>query len=534
MWGLLRAYDANRPAKLLTTLPNTPPMKEEYSTCPKTLLPGAVRRTFNITAVTAQQALAVTTPAPAKGRIVFNDRDPKNVLSAPSGIMYVRNEDLDAGKLKDGVPVEPLILRANAGDCIVVKLTNALDPYADVFKTQLPYTQPLGGQTLADVVAGKPLPKDTLPNVLAVAPSKSVGLHPQLLSYDAATSTGINVGYNSKNQVSQLAKFGETVQYEWFAGKTKRLPDGTLERKAVEFGSLNLFPSDPMFQHFNGLFGAMVIEPANSKWECGEASNLRSCDPPPTGAPSVLPPTSRASATVTLADGSYFREFVLMTSDYINISPSLSYGPTKPDGTRPVIAATPNNTSAVNYRTEPRSLRFAFNAARDFSCMLSNQLVSSDPVTPIFTAKLGDPVRFRMTHPFGLGTSQVFTVHGHVWQRNPYVKDSTQIGSNRLSQWLGSRDNHGSTDHFDLTIDKAGGEGNQPGDYLYTVFLPGQAQLGPWGIFRVGEPNTTLDPNARCKVIPPSTGTPYVIPPQPDRDMLIRKPISDSSIKDKP
>ncbi|HVQ39123.1 MAG TPA: hypothetical protein VMS31_16410, partial [Pyrinomonadaceae bacterium] len=336
-------------------------------------------------------------------------------------------------------------------------------------------------------------------------------------------------GYNSKGQVNQVAKPGETVTYRWFAGKVERDPSGMLKHTPVEFGSLNLFPSDPMFQHYNGLFGAMVIEPAGSTWQCGEATNPGSCDP----SPSVPPPTSRASATVKLADGSFFREFVLMTSDDIKISPSLSYGAKSPDGTRPVIAVNPANTSSVNYRTEPRSLRFAFNATRDFSCMLSNQLVNSEPVTPIFTANPGDPVRFRMTHPFGLGTSQVFSVHGHVWQRNPYTNHSKEIGKNRLSQWLGSRDNHGSTDHFDLTIDKAGGEAKQPGDYLYTVFLPGQAQLGAWGIFRVGNPNTSMAPNARCPVIPPSSDASYVVPKQSDLDMLIRKPISDPS-KDKP
>ena len=89
-----------------------------------------------------------------------------------------------------------------------------------------------------------------------------------------------------------------------------------------------------------------------------------------------------------------------------------------------------------------------------------------DPKTPIFTANIGDQVRFRMTHPLGTGDSQVFTIHGHSWQRNPYQKNSLIIGSNNLSQWLGSRDNHGSSDHFDLVIDKAGGTFGNAGDYL--------------------------------------------------------------------
>ena len=77
-----------------------------------------------------------------------------------------------------------------------------------------------------------------------------------------------------------------------------------------------------------------------------------------------------------------------------------------------------------------------------------------------------------MTHPLGTGNSEVFTIHGHNWQRNPYQNNSTIIASNNLSQWMGSRDNHGSTDHFDLVIQKAGGTFNRPGDYLYTAYLP--------------------------------------------------------------
>ena len=100
-----------------------------------------------------------------------------------------------------------------------------------------------------------------------------------------------------------------------------------------------------------------------------------------------------------------------------------------------------------------------------------------------------------MTHPMGTGDSQVFTVHGHNWQRNPYQKNSLIIGNNNLSQWLGSRDNHGSSDHFDLVIDKAGGTFGRQGDYLYTAYLPDQAALGAWGVFRVGNPGT---PAAEC------------------------------------
>lgn len=155
--------------------------------------------------------------------------------------------------------------------------------------------------------------------------------------------------------------------------------------------------------------------------------------------------------------------------------------------------------------------------------MLSNQLLqpSQDPQTPIFRADVGDSVRFRLTHPFGTGTSQVFSLHGHVWQRNPYTNDSTTIGDNKLTQWIGSRDNHGATDHFDLVVDKAGGEFGQAGDYLYSVFQPLQARQGPWGIFRVGNTSGTGAINGACKpVIKPG----YVPPkPKDDLDRFVRQ-----------
>jgi hypothetical protein len=86
------------------------------------------------------------------------------------------------------------------------------------------------------------------------------------------------------------------------------------------------------------------------------------------------------------------------------------------------------------------------------------------------------------------------------------------MGSNSLSQWIGSRDNHGSTDHFDIIVDKAGGEGGRGGDYLYTAFLPGQANAGAWGIFRVGNNPGPQTPNAACTQ---PAAQPVVIPRAP-------------------
>ena len=198
----------------------------------------------------------------------------QKLLLNPVGVLYVRSEDLDpGGKLKAGVPVEPLILRANAGDCIEVNLTNALDPSSQVFTEQFTMASPFN--------------RAPFPNQM----SDLVGLHPQLLSYDSARSNGMNIGWNAQGQPSQLAAFGQPVKYQWYAGKIERNAGGNVDHTPVEFGSLNLFPSDQIFQNFNGLFGQMIIEPAGSTWECDGAGGPGNCDPSPGAAP-----TTRASA----------------------------------------------------------------------------------------------------------------------------------------------------------------------------------------------------------------------------------------------
>ena len=146
----------------------------------------------------------------------------------------------------------------------------------------------------------------------------------------------------------------------------------------------------------------------------------------------------------------------------------------------------------------------------------------NEPQTPLFTAGIGDAVRFRMMHPFGTGTSQVFTLHGHAWQRNPYRTDSKTIGDQNLSQWLGSRDNHGSTDHFELVVNKAGGEWARPGDYLYTVFIPNQQGAGAWGVFRVG-PKGSSQATPACN---PASPTQQYPAPGRAEERFIRQPVN--------
>ena len=298
--------------------------------------------------MSSQKALSGQPQSP--GELVFNSRgcqarvEPGNI-STLHGVMYVRSEDLDSnGVLKPGVKVEPLILRANAGDCIDVNLTNKIDPSSRVFQHNFKWPAPF------NITVPQTSATDGTVQVPAYNSKMSsyVGLHPQLLSYDAATSFGMNVGWNSKGRADQFANFNETVKYRWYAGTISRTNNGTLSYTPVEFGSLDLLPSDPMFQHPNGVFGQMIIEPPGSKWQCGDPTALGSCD----GGGTV----SRASATVTLPTGVRFREFSIMLSDAI-------------------VSSAPTPINAINYSTEPASARFA-TGGTDVSCMTSNTLAA--------------------------------------------------------------------------------------------------------------------------------------------------------------
>ncbi|HEU4386218.1 MAG TPA: copper oxidase, partial [Blastocatellia bacterium] len=231
LWGLMRIYQGVRTD--LGTLPNnpngrtpTPTNQADFSgICPRT----APSRNFDVTAVLARDALP-------NGRLVYNPRtnlgpnNPAGPLNDPTAILYVQTGDLDGlGRLRAGVPIEPLILRANAGDCINVTLRNRLDD---------PMPDRDGFNTLPMIV-------DNF-NANQIRPSRRVGLHPQLLAYDmsgtddsttAIKGDGTDVGFNAL----QTGNIGQTITYKWYAGDVT-MSGSQLVATPIEFGAANLMP----------------------------------------------------------------------------------------------------------------------------------------------------------------------------------------------------------------------------------------------------------------------------------------------------
>jgi manganese oxidase len=448
LWGIMRAYNSTQPD--LQPLPNNPnghgPAVSNpgdfNGVCPKT----APVRNFDITAVTAQAALP-------GGTLVYNSRaNQGGQLHDPTAIMFVRSSDLDpTGKLLTAAPVEPLVLRANAGDCINVTLSNNLPgapPDLDGFNT------------LPMIVEHF--------NANQVRPSSEVGLHPQLLHYDVTRSNGINVGLNPV----QTAGSGLRTTYQWYAGTLAiDSTTGAGTAQPVEFGATNLVSSDPVKHSNKGAIGALVIEPQGSTW--------------------IEDAASRAQATVTDMNGRSFREFVLIFQNDVNLRFA--------DGSAvPNLAGEEDNEDtgqkAFNYRTEPIWKRMGYSPdtplettrSFDYTNVLSNSQVGGDPVTPVFTARAGQSVRFRVLMPGGHSRNNVFNLHGHIWEEEPYSGGSTALGANPLSEWKGTQYGVGAGSHFDFLLKHgAGGAFAVPGDYLYRTSQSFQFDGGLWGIFRV-------------------------------------------------
>lgn len=150
---------------------------------------------------------------------------------------------------------------------------------------------------------------------------------------------------------------------------------------------------------------------------------------------------------------------------------------------------------AINYRTEPLWKRMQFAPGTllantdDFSNwnnVLSNSKVGGDPKTPVFTVTPAKAIRFRVLQPGGHSRNIIFDLHGHVWDREPYILNSTRIGRNGFSMWEGARMGIGATNHFDAVIrNGAGGRFAVLGDYLFRDHGSFGLAEGLWGILRV-------------------------------------------------
>ncbi|MDI3467284.1 MAG: hypothetical protein OJF50_006105 [Nitrospira sp.] len=432
-------------------------------------------------------------------------------IADPSAILFVHQKDVSKLKAGSKLP-EPLILRAKAGDCIKVTLHNNLPAKMPDNDPNSPYynsdpTRPLiwSYNMMPPIIPGF--------NFNQVRSSSHVGLHPQLVDYNLQDSDGARVGRNDDSTVGP----GETKTYLWYAGDIRVSKKNHLYGVPYEFGAVPLRDMGDVIKHTShGAIGALVIEPRCSTWddtasESKSMINVEWWEPEPKldkyGQPhkkALRCPDKPAETTKKL---NQFRELVLLYQDDLSLQqhgqpiPNLRNGDDSED----------SGQKAFNYRTEPLWARLGASAADEPDTMSefdwSNVLSSTvshfrcqadwasgkfcDPATPLFTAKAGDHIRFRVVHPGGHPRQHGFTIFGHDWSPSPWIDDSRRMGWNRDAPVrLGSTSGIGPNRAVNI-MTTAGGDCKVPGDYLYRTQEGFMFGGGLWGILRV-EPRLPL------------------------------------------
>lgn len=184
----------------------------------------------------------------------------------PEGRFFVLKEELErCGGLESyirmveeqKIRVEPLVIRANAGDCIELRTTNLLPEYLEETPFQL--------KTRTDIV----------------------GHHVHLVKFDTITSDGAANGWNN---IAGARKY-ETLVERFFADEELR----------------TVFFHDHLFANahqFHGVFGALIIEEAGATFH-----NIRNGKELRSG----------TKAVIRRRDGTSFREFALFVHDFANL-----------------------------------------------------------------------------------------------------------------------------------------------------------------------------------------------------------------------
>ena len=215
----------------------------------------------------------------------------------PNGLLYVLQQDQAAvqnwyapivGNPSNGyqgdpakgrrVRPRPLVLRANAGECIQVTLTNELQP----------------------AQMGPFLPK--------VDPR--VSMHAYGVSYDPNNGDGSSVGYNADTTVG----VGETITYFWRAPASEGLylfRDMGMPAGADHDGGGS--------EH--GLYGGLAVEPAGSRWFDPTTGAELSSSVPNQQYASVAGQSGDLyiESAIALVDGRRFRESVQVSQGVIPV-----------------------------------------------------------------------------------------------------------------------------------------------------------------------------------------------------------------------
>jgi manganese oxidase len=410
-------------------------------------------------------------------------------------------QDLDARLVSSGLGqdlIQPLVLRARLGDCVIIKLRNDL--------TRAPVSGPAG--RLFEFPGGVP----------------RVSIDMQGAAYNAQGGQGGQPVGNTGG--STMANPGQTVEYKFYLDP--QMGEGT---KVFRSGG----ESTQLTAH--GLFGALIAEPAGARWF-----------DPVTGE-DVTDDTSWSNweAMVQAPGEPTFREFAILYHEIGDegytlrrplrenfggqASPRVDPFDTSADpriigGSLPMIdrrapdAGRPffrggGSTSyrpgsrALNYRSESFFRRLqhesllveqAGGSTADSRVEQNNNkslayssYVYGDPATPIMRSYLGEPTKTRLAH-VGWEQLHVHHLHGGAtrWRQNPDADDTDMDGGLKKVPIQNAQsirlDSQTISPEESFTLEHecgAGGCQQAAGDFLYHCHIAHHYISGMWGFWRV-------------------------------------------------
>jgi len=416
-WGILRVYgrraphllplpDRRRPPKRTKPLPSPTGFPPAMAASPGRPCPrGVPTRHYDVVALSHSIAYNA-----------HGDHD-------PFGMILVRAEDVEAVRSGAKNP-EPLIIRANSGDCVELRLTN-----------ELPLDIP--GLDVPDLPVPAPWPY-----------SNRASLHAQLVACDGRGSDGATVGFNPDQTVGP----GERITYRWYAG-----PSGV---------NCNLWDFGDLVNHRrHGLFGALIVEAGGSSYRSPRSGRRRSHGAQVDVINPFLP--DFREMVMLMQDGVYLRNaageeipgaFVLIPIPEDELDPE------------------DRGMRAFNYRSEPFENRAVAPVPQNIYNVFSST-VHGDPATPVFLAIVGDPVTMQVLMPADLSRAHSFVPHSSAFRETSTdplshvqgVQSGTTIGEGPPTVILGG-------------ISRL----RRPGDFLYRGgLIRWDVELGMWGILRV-------------------------------------------------
>ena len=358
----------------------------------------------------------------------------------PYGLVYALASDEAA--IKAGKNPDPLVLRANEGDCIEVTLTNKLT------------TALLAHKGTADGDALVPGETTSTGRTMGLR----VSMHPGMLQYDVRGSDGAAIGFNKDSTVGP----GKSYTYRWFADDVT----------PGEIGAVNITDfGDARGHRHHGLFAGLVVEPKNSTWT-----------DPATGRPLA----SGANADIRVPGRPDFRESVVQYSDGLNlrtaagaiITDPVAHAPEPGDGPA-ALDPEDQGEKAFGYRNEPFRHRLGYepvaNTAPDGRAMADvyDSERHGDPATSMMRAYSGDELRVRVLQGSDKPRQHAFGLDGHGFKLQPDDPDGRTVGV-------------ASGITVGTAINAQMGATGVAGDYLYGDQVGGFNRSGGlWGLLRV-------------------------------------------------